>query len=103
MTWIEWHQQSEKLASAAMVAYRANDFDRARALYGQAAEAEQKALNDLELGKPRTKGVTAVSAVSLWFKAGDYKKAEQLAYLMLLKSTLFTGHAIQQRKWCWGA
>lgn len=83
MTWIERHQQSEKLASEALVAYRANDFDRARALYAQAAEAEQKALNDLELGKPRTKGITAVSAVSLWFKAGDFKNAEQLAYLML--------------------
>lgn len=88
MTWIEWHQQSEKLASDAMVAYRANDFDRARVLYGQAAEAEQKALNNLEPNKPRTKGITAVSAVSLWFKAGDFRKAEQLAYLILSTENL---------------
>lgn len=83
MTWIEWHQQSERLASEAVVAHRANEFNRARLLYGQAAETEQRALNDLESGKPRTRGITAVSAVSLWFKAGEFNKAEQLAYLML--------------------
>lgn len=49
MSWIEWHQKSEMLASEAMVAYRANEFDRARALYAQAADSEQVALG--ELGK----------------------------------------------------
>jgi hypothetical protein len=83
MNWIQWHQQSEKLASEASMAYRRNDLDGARSLYAQAADVEYKALQVLEAGKPRTRGITAVSAVSLWFKAGDFNKAEQLAYLML--------------------
>lgn len=32
--------------------------------------------------------ITAVSAVSLWFKSGNYAKAEQLAYLMLSAGNL---------------
>jgi hypothetical protein len=31
----------------------------------------------------RTRGITAVSAVALWFKAGEYAFAEQLAYAVL--------------------
>lgn len=88
MSWIQWHQQSEQFASEALIAHRSNDFDRARSLYGQAAAAEHKALGELETGKQRTRGITAVSAVSLWFKAGDFKRAEQLAYLMLIAGDL---------------
>ncbi len=80
MTWIDDHRQSEQFASDATLAYRRGDELAARALYVKAAEAEQNALLQLDTTKARTRGVTAVSVVSLWFKAGDYTKAEQLAY-----------------------
>lgn len=83
MSWIQWHQQSEQLAAEASIAYRRNEFDLARSLYARAADAEQKALQEVDAGKSRTRGITAVSAVSLWFKAGLFQKAEQLAYLTL--------------------
>ena len=36
-----------------------------------------------DVSSSRTRSITAVSAVSLWYKAGDFAKAEQLAYSML--------------------
>jgi hypothetical protein len=42
--------------------------------------AEMRALDCVEPGKPRTLGITAVSAVSLLYKAGSLDEAEQLAH-----------------------
>jgi hypothetical protein len=44
----------------------------ARGFYMIAAEAEVLALGDLEADKLRTLGITVVSAVALWFKAGSW-------------------------------
>jgi hypothetical protein len=57
-------------------------------LYAKAAELEQKALVDVDVTKTRTKGITAVSAVSLWYKAVDYERAEQLAYSVLADTSI---------------
>lgn len=45
--------------------------------------AEERALADLAADKPQTFGITAVSAVSCYFMAHDYERAEQLAYEFL--------------------
>jgi hypothetical protein len=83
MTWAELHGESERLAIEAQTALRARNTEQAIQRYKQAAEAERRALDQLDVSKTRTRGITAVSAVALWFKAHEYLLAEQLAYAML--------------------
>ena len=88
MTWATHHAESERLAIAAQLASRARDTDGALDLYRQAAKAERLALDLLDSSKARTRGITAVSAVALWFKAAEYTLAEQLAHSVLADSDL---------------
>ncbi|GAB3479251.1 hypothetical protein [Polaromonas eurypsychrophila] len=88
MSWALFHTESERLAIDAQLELRAGNFDRANELYKGAAVAERKALDQLDASKLRTRGITAVSAVSLWYKAGEYAVAEQLAHSMLADSLL---------------
>jgi hypothetical protein len=83
MTWADHHTHSEHLAAEAELATRQGATERAIALYRLAAEAEVQALADLDLAKTRTLGITAVSAVALWYKAHDYQQAERLAHKWL--------------------
>lgn len=83
MTWAELHSESERFAIEAQLAFRARDIAKAMDLYRLAAESERRALDRLDVSKVRTRGITAVSAVALWFKAGEFVQAEQLAHLML--------------------
>ncbi|MBX9629406.1 MAG: hypothetical protein K2X67_02700 [Burkholderiales bacterium] len=83
MTWAELHARSEQLAIEAELAMRAKNTDHALDLYVQAAAAEQQALDQVDASKARTRGITAVSAVALWYKARDYSRAEQLAHATL--------------------
>jgi hypothetical protein len=83
MTWAELHTKSEQLAIDAQLALKAHNTEKALDLYRQAAEAERQALDILDMSKVRTRGITAVSAIALWFKAGEYVQAEQLAHSML--------------------
>jgi hypothetical protein len=88
MTWVELHSASESAAIEADRAFRAGDTSQAMLLYAKAAELEQQALAVVDSTKARTKGITAVSAVSLWYKAVNYERAEQLAYSMLADASL---------------
>lgn len=83
MTWLEHHRQSEAFASGADVARLKGDTERARRLYGKAAEAEVRALDVLDPSKQRTLGITAVSAVALYYKAMEFRLAENTAYRLL--------------------
>jgi hypothetical protein len=83
MSWADLHKASELAASEAERALRDGNAARSATLYAEAAEHEQRALEVVEGGKPRTRGITAVSAVSLWYKAAAYERGEQLAYSML--------------------
>lgn len=79
MSWLSSHEESEKHAAAAREALRRNDLGRAKELFAAAAKAEEVALQAITEDKPRTRGITAVSAVALWYKAGQLKKAKRLA------------------------
>jgi hypothetical protein len=81
MSWSDLHSKSERLAEAAHQAGRAGNSRLAADLFSQAARSEADALLELGSDKPRTYGVTAVSAVALWYKAGDLQEAERLAYV----------------------
>ena len=95
MSWLEYHQESERLASDGEIALHRGDGERARALYSKAAEAEEKALREVEDDKPRTYGITAVSAVSLYFKAAEWQAARSLAH-RCLGSERLPGFAYRQ-------
>ena len=83
MSWIDLHKASETAATEAEQALRHGNPSQAALLYAKAAENEQLALAQVDQTKQRTLGITAVSAVSLWFKASVYERAEQLAFSVL--------------------
>lgn len=87
MSWADLHQQSERLAAEAyMVAPQSAV--RARELYAKAAQLEAAALQELADTKLRTIGITAVSAVALFFKARQFDEAQRLAYRILANDSL---------------
>lgn len=88
MTWASYHLQSEKLASLAEEAVRERLFSRSLEFYRDAAKQEEYALECLDPSKVRTRGITAVSAVSLWVKANEFQKAKVLAYKCLGSDSL---------------
>lgn len=83
MSWDDSHSRSERLAAEGQQAARSGDRASAEHLYLQAAEAETAALNDVAPDKLRTRGITAVSAIALWYKAHALPQAEQLAHRCL--------------------
>jgi hypothetical protein len=88
MSWKEHHSQSAELASQAQVLKWQGELDAAKQYYAMAAKAESEALNAIAPEKSRTLGITAVSAVSLWYKAEAFLPAKQLAYQCLANQTL---------------
>ena len=88
MSWVEHHKRSERLASEAQVALFQNRKTDALKLYAQAADAEDKALADLDRSKVRTVGISAVSAASLYCKAGNLERAGEVAAEWLRWPTL---------------
>ncbi len=95
MSWIEHHTKSEQLAAEAEIAARQGQLDRSLELYRLAADAEAMAVKNLDPDKTRTLGISVISAVSLWYKAREYLKAQQLAYHWLGASMLPT-FAVEQ-------
>ena len=83
MSWLSYHRQSEELASQAEVAVERGHRDQADQLYAAAAEAEEMALGALAPGKSRTFAITTVSAVALYYKAGQLNIAENRAHRFL--------------------
>jgi hypothetical protein len=95
MTWAKFHVESEKIASAAELAVNHGDVAVGRELYLKAAEAEMRAIEALDVKKARTLGVTAVSAVALWYKAHEFAQAERLAHKWLA-TDLLPAFAVEQ-------
>jgi hypothetical protein len=88
MTWAEWHSRSEVKAAEAELARRAGRFDDATVLYEEAARAEMQALTHLSRDKFKTLGITAVSAVALFYKGRAIAEAERLAHHYLASEPL---------------
>lgn len=88
MDWLDLHKQSEELASQAHALLRSGDEVAARHAFAEAARAETDALAQVDPAKQKTLGITAVSATSLWFKAGDLHEAARLAHQMLASHAL---------------
>jgi len=77
--YMQKHKQSEVLAKAAHKALANGDETEAKGLFRQAAELEENAVSGFGPDKPRTLAILGLSASALYFKAGDYDKAAQLA------------------------
>ena len=97
MTWREHHQHSEAHAWAADIARARRDHAAATRSFALAAEAEEQALNALDVSKARTYGITVVSAVSLYREAERYADAERLAHMHLAGQQLPDFAAAQLR------
>lgn len=83
MDWLTHHRKSEAFAASAHEHLRQGLAQQAQDAFRQAAEAEETALPLLDQSKPRTLGITAVSAVSLWFKGQEFERAALLAHRYL--------------------
>lgn len=88
MPWLNHHKVSERLASEAQVTLHQGRREEALELYGGAADAEVKALADLDRSRARTAGISAVSAASLYYKTGDLARSEEVATQWLGEQTL---------------
>jgi hypothetical protein len=88
MSWAENHTLSAELAAKAQVALRSNDVDEALHLYSLAGERELDAFNDTDPSKLRTRGITIVSAIALFYKGRNFERAEKLAYANLASTEL---------------
>jgi hypothetical protein len=88
MSWNEHHSLSEKFVVEAESLRRSGDSGRALEMYCNAAKEESLAFDALEPEKVRTRGITAVSAVALWYKGHSYATAEQTAYHCLTAGSL---------------
>jgi len=97
VTWDQHHSTSEKLAAEASSALHLGERTRAETLYRAAAEEEEAALKELGSDKVRTRGITAVSGVALWYKGKDYTAAERMAHKYLAEPDLPSFSAIQLR------
>ncbi|HXM98314.1 MAG TPA: hypothetical protein VN982_07565 [Candidatus Dormibacteraeota bacterium] len=83
MSWSEHHAVSERYAIDAEATRRDGDAERAEELYKKAAHSEALALDSLTDDKARTRGITAVSVVALWYKGREYAVAERSAHQYL--------------------
>jgi hypothetical protein len=88
VSWDRHHSLSEKLAIDAEMASRAGKILQAEDLYRQSATEEVAAFDALGEDKPRTRGITAVSAVALFYKGREYPGAEQFAHRCLAAGQL---------------
>jgi hypothetical protein len=75
---VDLHRRAEGLMGRAELIERA-DPDEARRLYLEAAELETEVFARIPASRPRTRGIIAVSAVSLYWRAGAQDEVERLA------------------------
>ncbi len=74
--------------SDADIAKRLGRFDEAEQLYRAAAHAESVALMHVPSSRPRTRGILAVSEISLWEAGREWLTCEKRAYQLLASAGL---------------
>src|SRR6266850_2696496 len=88
MSWNRNHTKSEQLAILAEQQAKSGSREMAEEYYRRAALAETAALKEVAHNKERTYGITAVSAVALWYKGRQYNRAESVAHTQLARADL---------------
>lgn len=89
------HERAQALAAEAEMLLAKGKRREARTKYAEAAVYERKALALVDLEKYRTRGIIAVSAASLLYKAKELTEAEQLLYCFLADTTYLPPHREQ--------
>lgn len=79
------NRKVDELRFRAEQAKLAGDESLARELLGQAAKIEEELALLIQPDQPRTLGIFAVSAASLYVKAGDHQNATRVARHFLLQ------------------
>lgn len=100
MDWLTHHKASERLAAQAHAALQEGREAQAQDLFRRAAASEEWALRELDPSKARTFGITAVSAVSLWYKSKALHRAMRLAQRCLARPGLMPAAREQLEKLC---
>lgn len=85
---VELHRQAEALMARADLFASAGQTDDARPLYGEAARLEAQTFDVIPSSRPRTRGIIAVSAVSLFTRAGDLRTAVLHAHRFLADGSI---------------
>ena len=89
MSWDKNHRVSESLVAAAYDLYESGDIDLAKENYLIAAKYEEKAAQFVAKAETsRTFGITAISAISLYLRGGDFNKAHLLGKEYLSRAEL---------------
>jgi hypothetical protein len=82
------HRRSEELASQASQASADGQLDEARRLYAEAAEWEERALDQVRSDQARTRSVLSVSLASLYYKAQLFDESEIVIFRQLASRLL---------------
>lgn len=98
MTWLDHHRKSEQYAFQAEAHLRQGEHAEAKAAYRRAAQAEERTVKEVADISKRFYGVFSVSAVALYYKAGDPHAAEQLAHTQLSTEELPKFAQVQLRE-----
>lgn len=88
MSWLKHHTLSEEYASKADDLYRQQEFTNAATFYCLAADEEVKALENLDVSKIRTIGITVVSATALYYKSQEFLQAKRISHKWLATDLL---------------
>ncbi len=92
------HQEAQALSAEAALLLSQGDLLAARALFSRAADQELAALASLPEGRTRTRGIVAVSAASLLYKARRLQEAERTCFRFLGQENLPPFAEIQIRE-----
>lgn len=76
-------KRSEELAFEGERTWKDGARDVARQLFGEAATIEEEVARSAPPTLPKARGVLAISAASLWYKAGELERAKRVAYAFL--------------------
>jgi len=82
------HREAEYLMSQGDIAIRLGQFEEAQSFYRAAAEAERAAFALIPFSRPRTRGLLAISEVSLLQASTDFTEAERRAHEILAQGDL---------------
>lgn len=97
--------QVDALAYEAELADRRGELEHARRLYAEAAAIEAEIARSAPASEPRVRGLLAVSATALWYKASRHDEVERLACAFLSDPTSLAEQArvelrgLMERAW----
>jgi hypothetical protein len=92
------HDRAQAISAAAADLLARGRTAEARAQFSTAADLELEAFRRVPVGKPRTRGILAVSAAALLYKARRYDEAENAIYSFLVERELTTDARTQLRE-----